>query len=230
MTKFPLPLHYGGNNRQKIILDDAQLAWLRRYYPVTENGRIAIAMGICLETLRRIKESYGLKKSAKGKAAILKRRVSRAAKTNERNGCYDRKRGRPVSDATREGVRRRWAKVYAGECLSPLALLKARDPEGYAAMVERRGRERKECIRKEKLRMVYGLGRKTNISVVVLKAYTQSQRHRRYSALKRGYLLDVDCSEGTAGRYVIYYDDETQRSEVFERNCIADGFVFGRDE
>ena len=44
------------------------------------------------------------------------------------------------------------------------------------------------------------------------------------------YLLDMDCSEGQPGRYVIYYDDDTERSAKFEANCIADGFTFKRDE
>ena len=78
--------------------------------------------------------------------------------------------------------------------------------------------------------MVYGLERKMKLKVVVLKKYTRSQTHRRWSALRRGYLLDMDCSEGQPGRYVIYYDDYTQRSPKFEENCIKDVFTFKRDE
>jgi hypothetical protein len=85
-------------------------------------------------------------------------------------------------------------------------------------------------ISKEKRRIIYGLERKTKLKVVVLNPYTRSQLHHRCNALKRGYLLDMDCSEGQPGRYVIYYDDETQRSAKFEANCIKDGFTFKRDE
>jgi hypothetical protein len=85
-------------------------------------------------------------------------------------------------------------------------------------------------ISKEKRRIIYGLERKTKLKVVVLNPYTRSQLHHRCNALKRGYLLDMNCSEGQPGRYVIYFDDKTERSELFERNCIADGFTFMRDE
>jgi hypothetical protein len=85
-------------------------------------------------------------------------------------------------------------------------------------------------IAKEKRRIIYGLERKTNLKIVVMTPYKRSQIHHRYSALKRGYLIDTDCSEGQPGRYVIYYDDETQRSARFEANCIKDGFTFKRDE
>ena len=85
-------------------------------------------------------------------------------------------------------------------------------------------------IAKEKRRILYGLERKTNLKVVVMTPYKRSQTAHRHNALKRGYLLDTDCSEGQPGRYVIYYDDETQRSEKFEANCIKDGFTFKRDE
>ena len=77
--------------------------------------------------------------------------------------------------------------------------------------------------------MMYGLERKTKLKVVVLVPYKRSQLHHRCNALRRGYLLDEDCSEGSPGRYVIYYDDETQRSPKFEENCIKDGFTFKHD-
>ena len=108
--------------------------------------------------------------------------------------------------------------------------LKKRDPKAYEANLRLKSELRKEMIRKEKRRIIYGMERKTKLKVVVLKPYTQSQTHRRHSALQRGYLLDEDCSEGQPGRYVIYYDDETQRCAKFEANCIKDGFTFKRDE
>ena len=96
--------------------------------------------------------------------------------------------------------------------------------------MEKKSQERRESIRKEKLRMMYGLERKTKLKPVVLMPYKRSQLHHRHNALRRGYLLDEDCSEGSAGRYVIYYDGETNRSEQFEKNCVKDGFRFERDE
>ena len=100
----------------------------------------------------------------------------------------------------------------------------------WKASLKKRSDDRREMIRKEKQRIIYGLERKTNLKVVVMKPYTRSQIAHRHNAMKRGYLLDEDCSEGQPGRYVIYYDDETERSAKFEANCIKDGFTFQREE
>lgn len=213
-----------------MMINDEQLAWLRTEYPKTESPRLAKAMGVSVGTVRRLAQLNGIVKSEKGMRAIRERCNKRMAKTNERNGCYDRKRGHPVSEATLEGNRKRWAEVRAGLRENPYETLKRRDPKKYQAVSEKRAHDRRELIRKEKMRMLYGLERKTNIKVAVLSPYRRSQLHHRCNALKRGYLLDEDCSEGQPGRYVIYYDDETERSERFEQNCIKDGFTFKHDE
>lgn len=228
MKKFPLPLHRW--RAGMVILDDAQKEWFCKVFPVVENCRIAKAMGVSLETVRRLKNELGLEKSEEGRKAIEKRRAKRASRTCEKNGCYDRKRGHAPSKETMEGIQRRWQKIREGKMLDPVAVFKQRDPQGFEAMKEKRNAKRRETVRKEKLRVLYGLGRKTKLKCVVLTPYTQSQTHHRCAALKRGYLLDVDCSEGTEGRYTIYYDDDTERSAKFEDNCRKDGFSFVRDE
>lgn len=210
----------------RCILSDEQMAWLRKWFPVTENCRLAKAIGISLYKLHELIQEYGLTKSKAGLKAIRRRRDKAAAKTNERNGCYARKRGHPVSEATIAGTRRRWEEYRNGLREHPLQKIKRMDPERYEAIMAIHSQNRRELIAKEKRRIIYGLERKTNIKVVVMKAYTKSQIARRHNALLRGYLLDEDCSEGQPGRYVIYYDEQTERSERFERNCIADGFRF----
>ena len=231
MKRFPGTIERGGRTHRTVILNEEQETWLVRWYPVTENKRLAKAMGVGIDVMRNYAHRLGVKgKSETGMAAICKRQGKAAAKTNERNGCYDRKRGKPVSEATLEGLRKRWQDVREGRRLSPIEELKLRDPKAYADNMRRKSEQRKEMIRKEKRRIVYGMERKTKLKVVVVKPYTHSQTHHRNSALQRGYLLDVDCSEGQPGRYVIYYDDETQRSAKFEANCIKDGFTFKRDE
>jgi hypothetical protein len=231
MKRFPGTIERGGKNHREVILNEEQEAWLVRWFPVTENKRLAKAMGVSMEAMRNYANRLGVKgKSEAGMAAIRKRQGKAAAKTNERNGCYERKRGKPVSEATRAGLLKRWQDVREGRRLSPMEELKQRDPKAYAENMRLKSELRKEMIRNEQRRMLYGMERKTKLKVVVLKPYTQSQTHHRHSALQRGYLLDTDCSEGQPGRYVIYYDDETQRSARFEANCIKDGFTFKRDE
>ena len=231
MKRFPGTIERGGKNHREVILNEEQEAWLVRWFPVTENKRLAKAMSVSMGAMRNYAHRLGCEgKSEAGMAEIRKRQAKAAAKTNERNGCYDRKRGKPVSEATRNGLLKRWQDVREGRRLSPMEELKQRDPKAYAENMRLKSELRKEMIRKEQRRVLYGMERKTNLKMIVMKKYTRSQTHHRHSALQRGYLLDMDCSEGQPGRYVIYYDDETQRSAKFEANCIKDGFTFMRDE
>ena len=229
MKPFPGSVETFNNTRRK-VLNEKQLAWLRRWFPVTENCRLAKVMRISEQKLRDFAVENGLKKTSAGLRAIKRRQTNAMVKTNNRNGCYDRKRGHPVSEATRNGNIKRWEEYRAGLRESTYETLLRRDPKKYKAVSEMRSQNRRKLIEKEKQRIIYGLERKTKIKVVVMKPYTRSQAYHRYSALKRGYLLDEDCSEGQPGRYVIYYDDETERSEKFEQNCIKDGFTFMPDE
>jgi len=228
MRRFPGTLARGGRNHRAAVLSDEQREWFFRWFPVTENRRMAKAMGLSQSAVRQMARRMGLRKSDAGRAAIHRRSARIMARTFERRGLYAAKRNRPSSPATKEGVRRFWEDVREGRRLSPLDTMR-QNPKRYAAYIARISADRKETIRKEKLRLVYGLGRKTRLTAVVLKPFTRSQIAHRSNALKRGYLLDYDCSEGTAGRYVIYYDGETERSEQFERNCMKDGFTFMKD-
>ena len=212
------------------VLNDEQRAWLCQWFPTIENKRLAKAMGISLYKLHCFARELHLTKSEEGWRAIKRRQTKAMAKTNERNGCYDRKRGHAPSEATLEGIRRWWEEYHQGLRESPYEKLKRTDPKRYQAVKDKRSQNRREMIAKEKRRIIYGLELKTNPKIVVMTPYTRSQIHHRYSALKRGYLIDTDCSEGQPGRYVIYYDDETQRSAKFEANCIKDGFTFQCDE
>lgn len=225
MKKFPGDIvRTGGSNGKKLHLNEEQQKWFKRWFPVTENARLAKAMGVSHGRVRIFAREYGLEKSEEGMKAIRARQSKRAARTNEKNGCYDRKRGRPVSAATQEGLRRRWQEVRDGKRLAPISTVRMNDPKRYDEMMKKKSIERRESIRKEKLRIIYGIERKTSLKPVVMKPFTRSQIAHRYNALKRGYLLDEDCREGQSGRYVIWYDSETERNAVFEKNCVLDGF------
>ena len=111
----PFPGTHGVASHRRIVLNNEQREWFAHYYPKTENGRMAKAMGISKESVRVQARQLGLEKSAAGLKAIQKRQHKLAAKINEANGCYDRKRGHPVSEATREGNRRRWEEEHNGD-------------------------------------------------------------------------------------------------------------------
>lgn len=100
--------------------------------------------------------------------------------------------------------------------------------EGLEAIHRRQCEEHKRVNRHHRLLLMSGqkITRCTNLKV---QPYTKRQIDIRRSALDRGYLLDEDISEGSHGRYTIYYDDDTKRSVRFEQTCKSNGLRIERD-
>lgn len=96
----------------KIMLTDEQLAWMTQYFPKIENSRLMEASGLTHSTLHRIARSYHLTKSVSGLRAIKRRQAKHIKQVCEANGYYDSLRGKPVSEACREGTRRLWASGF----------------------------------------------------------------------------------------------------------------------
>lgn len=230
MRKFPGEIKRGGGNHHAVILTEEQIEWLRRWYPVTENGRLAKAMGLSIGCVRKYAGLNGITKSEDGMREIWKRQNRAMVRTFNKKGYYDAKRGHAPSAATIEGNRRRWQAIREGKRKDPITTVRESDPERYAALMKHQSDVHKEIVRKEKMRVAYGLERKTSLRIAVVKPYTSSQVAHRHNALVRGYLLDEDCREGQPGRYVIWYDDKTKRNAVFEANCIKIGFEIRKDE
>lgn len=224
MRKFPGTLKRSPKGGRRYILTDAQREWLCHYFPIVENTRIMKASGMSHSTLHRMAREMHLEKSEKGLQAIKRRQAAHIRRVCEENGWYDKIRGKAPSEATRAATARMWQDIREGKREHPFHIMKRKHPRKYREYMKRKSEERKETIRKERIRMKWGLPRKTAIKMVVMQPYTSSQRGHRYNAMRRGYILASDCSEGSGHRYTIYYDTHTTRSEVFERNCIKDGF------
>lgn len=208
---------------QKILLDEAQEAWLRQWYPEVENQQLMTASGLSHSTLHRFAREMGLMKSEKGMRGIKRRQAALIKKACTRNGYYASLKGKQPSDACQQATKKMWQEIRDGKREHPCKIMRREHPKKYKQWQRRKSETRKELARKETLRMLYGLERKTKLNIVMCK-YTRRQTAHRYNALKRSYILMVDCSEQGGERYNIYYDDETQRAEIFERNLVADGF------
>ena len=206
-----------------IVLSDEQQAWLCRWFPEVENGVLMQASGLTHSSLHRFARELHLTKSEKGLKGIMRRQAAHIKRLCERNGYYDSLRGRQPSAAAVEATKKRWQEVREGKREHPIKTLKRTNPRRYKKMMQKRSEERKETIRKERMRELYGLERKTKLRLPMTK-YTKRQVGHRYNALKRGYYVMLDCSEGSGERYNIYYNEETKRSDYFERNLIKDGF------
>lgn len=210
--------------RGKYFLDHNQEEWLRTWFPETENSRLMKASGMTHSTLHRFARLYGLTKSKRGLHHIMKRQAKAANRTKERNGYYDSLRGKAPTEAC---MRSYQEYLKSDRYKHHLQILKERNPWRYAARRKAMSEHRKALIRREKARVVYGLPMKTNLHrMVTIKPYTRLQTFHRYSALKRGYILMAECHEGSGYRWKIFYDENTRRMPIFERNCVADGFTF----
>ena len=212
-----------GINSMKLVLDEAQEEWMRKYFPKTENSKLAEASGMSHSTLHRFARKMGLTKSKSGLEAIKRRQAAHIRRVLTKNGYYDSLRGKPMSKAFREGAARIWQEIREGKRDHPLVVLRRKNPREYNRKMRQKSHERKELYRKEELRIRYGLQPKTRLRIVMCK-YTRRQVAHRSSALKRGYIIMEDCSEQGGERYNIYYDNDTKRTQMFERNLINDGF------
>jgi hypothetical protein len=213
----------GKKGRQSImcfVLDNVQLAWFTKWFPEVENSIICKMMGITMSTMHRLAREFNLTKSEKGLRAIKKRQARHIKRLCEKNGYYDSLRGRQVSDACKEGIRRRWQQVREGKIPHHYKLM---EPRKYRQLCQKMSDSRRELIRKERMREIYGLKRETKIRLPLNK-FTRRQVCHRSNAMKRGYFYMADCSPESGERYNIYYDQDTQRSEKFEQNLLKDGF------
>lgn len=226
---FPGPLVK--KNNYKWMITQEQIDWLCKYFPEVDNHTLMKKSGMNNSLLHNLARKHGLRKSDKYLKAIYKKVARKVKNICEKNGYYDSKRGKAPSEACIQANREYHREIREGKREHPLITMKKKSPVKYKKMLEHESTLRKEMIRKETLRAVYGLERKTRLRNIVMCKYRKSQNHHRYNARKRGYIIPSDYSEEGNTRYVIYYDDSTNRSEIFERNLIADGFkVFQYEE
>jgi hypothetical protein len=222
---FTTKLGKAGCQRVKAwVLTDEQRVWLCKWFPEEENSRLMAASGMSHSTLHRFAREFGLTKSRKGMKRIKKRQAAHIKRLCEKNGYYDSLRGRKPSEATRLGTIRMWQEVREGKREHPASIMKRKNPRKYRKWLEHKSEARKETVRKERRRVLYGMERKTRLKCIVMCPYTKSQTSHRYNALRRGYIVMEDCTEQGGERYNIYYDEQTERTELSERNLIKDGF------
>lgn len=226
MKKFPgiVEKTWLGGFCYRASLNEEQKQWLIHTFPVNESNLIAKAMGVSENTVYKFARELGLKKSKAGMRAIKRRQGKNIIKTCTKNGYYKSLKGKVPSqqcfDAYNEYLK-------SDRYVHPLEILRRKNPKKYKEVRKNWIDGRKEMIRKERLRIKYGLERQTDLHLPEDK-YTRSQVCHRYNAIKKGYLLNPDRTN-REDRYIIYYDDDTERSEIFEANCMKDGFVFKRD-
>ena len=212
--------------RYKYVLTEAQEAWFKHWFPLLKNDKIMSMTGMKFSTLHRFARDFELKKDPKALHRILKAASAKTKRKCTRNGYYASLRGKAPCESAREAAALMWQEVRDGKRKHPFHILKETNPRRYKQMLKNRSESRKKLIRREILRRKWGMEPLTRLRQVCVSPYRRSQVARRYNCLKRGYILSTECHEGSGSRFVIYYDQDTERAPIFERNCMRDGFTF----
>ena len=220
IDKFPEPVPVSKQG-QKIVLNEAQLEWLAKWYPICRNEQIREATGLKSSTLARLRRKNGISKTKSMMLKAARANGKKGARALRKNGYYDSLKGRKPTPAMIAGFQRyRESDNY----LPTWEIVKRKNPRKYRQLVKKMSEGRKALFKSERLREAYGLPKKTKLRTT---AYTRSQISHRYNALRRGYLL----GDAQLERWCIFYDEQTERSMRFEKNLIKDGFkILPNDE
>lgn len=219
-AKYQIPMRVTpeSNGVKTYVLEGELKKKFIKLFPKNSNRRMMEWFGISFSTLQRFKNEFGLKKDMK---AIRRQQIMDVKKTCEENGYYDSLRGKPVSEACKEGSRRLRA---SGFC--PMRALKKKNPRRFKAVIRRRAEARKELWRKERLREEYGLERKTKLRLSQRPITSSAASFKFLMIHKRNYFAVPGHT------WWIAYDSETDRSERSEATARKHGFeiIEGEDD
>lgn len=188
-----------------------------KLFPKNSNRRLMKWFGISFSTLQRFKREFGLEKDMK---SIRKQQAKDVKKICERNGYYASLRGKAPSEACLEATRQLRASGF-----HPMKQIKANNPRKYKRLMRKKSEQRKELWRKERMRMVYGIERRTKLRLP-LNSLTHAASACKYMMIREcNYFADPDGDS-----HIICYDSETRRSEKREATAIRHGFTIVEGE
>ena len=186
-------------------------------FPKNSNRRMMTWFGIGFSTLQRFKREFGLEKDMK---SIIHQQAKDTKRICERNGYYASIRGKAPSEACMEAARQLRAAGF-----HPIKQLKANNPRKYKRLMQKKSEQRKELWRKERMRMVYGLERRTKLRLP-LNSLTHAASACKYMMIREcNYFADPDGDS-----HIICYDSQTRRSEKREATAIRHGFTIVEGE
>ena len=214
-ARYQLPMRKGRGGLPTFYLTPELEAHFRRLFPVTLNRDMMRLFGLSFVTMQRFKRQLGL---TKNKKVIIRKQAEVCKKVCEQNGWYDSLRGKPVSEACQEATRQLRASGF-----HPMKVLKKKNPRKYRRILEKRSEARKELMRRERLRVDWGLGRQTNLHIPY-DPYGRKRATFRNTCKRAGYIPGK--AHDPAERWIIYYTPDTIRGTIRERNGERLGFRF----
>ena len=206
--QIPMRPHHGTGPMEYYLEGELRELFVKNF-PRHSNRRLMQWFGVSSVTLHRLARSLGLKKDM----AAIRRELARDVKhICERNGYYASLRGRPLSEACTEAVRRKRAGGF-----HPMLQLKADNPRRYRRVLKQRSEARKEQVRKERLRMLYGLERKTRLRLPLAPLTHTAVSQKNAMIHKNNYFACPGHSSW------VCYDSDTRRSPRREATAVRHG-------
>jgi hypothetical protein len=185
-----------------------------RLYPTTMNRDMMRLFGISFSTLQRFKRELGLQKKMK---TIRHKQAQLAKRICEENGYYESMRGKAPCEAAMEATRQLRASGW-----HPMQVVR-KNKRRYQRLMQKRSEQRKELMRKERIRVDWGMEQNTNLHIPY-DPYGKRRTSFKSTCKRVGYI--PGNAHKPSERWIIYYTNETQRGELREKHGIALGFKF----
>lgn len=180
-----------------------QLDYLVANFADTKNDDLTAHIGVSLRTMHRMASALGLRKSPEFMAACHAATVAAAAAANRETG------GNAGKINLLNNCHRFWFRK--GETL------RDRIGEERERESRRKSREkRNETIRKERMRINWGLEQRTRMKLV---SEPQARTMYRATLKRRGYVIPE------RGACVVYYTTASRRSALVERRAADNGIT-----
>lgn len=186
-----------------------------RLFPTTINREMMRLFGISFSTMQRFKRQLGLSKKMK---TIRRKQAAIAKQICEENGYYDSIRGKQPSEACKEATREMWRNGF-----HPMKALKRKNRIKYERVCKQRGEARKELIRKERIRVNWGMERETKL-YIPYDPIGPKRISFRNNCKKAGYI--PGRARDDRDKWNIYYNSKTNRTPIREANGKKLGFNF----
>ena len=202
-------------NRNGRSLTEKEQAWIIKHYQHTKNEDIMAKYGIGESTLHRFARKIGLKKSPQQRKKTQRNATEAARMACIQFGVYEetaRRMKAKLQEMSARGER------IPGSFAPGVNNLMRLGPKRNAERIEKARHSRNESIRKDRIRLHFGLPQKTKMHLT-FNGYTDIHRKKaahRHIFRKFNYIVDWGSDD-------IYYDEQTERRPKMEANAAKYG-------
>jgi len=190
-------------------LTEREEQWIVHHYHNTRNGDIMAKYGIGESQLNKVRKKYGLKKTANFMRKMRREAVEHSKVAFAEHG---------ESERAAERTRQQWAERKRTGDYGNVGFKKGESnkdrmsPRRYRQMVEKARQKRNETIRKDRIRIHFGMEPKTKLVKNWDAKRDWRKSHYRYKFREFGYDVESDSND-------IYYFSDTVRHPIMERNA-----------